>query len=196
VLKEAGHDHPVAPLGRAEHVLGTVAVVHVEIDDRHPLEPADLERIGGGHRDVVEDAKAHGARRGGVVPAGPHRAERVVRPSRHHFLDRENAGARRAPRRVEARGIHGGVGIELHVALLRRVLEDQIDVRGPMHPLEILLIGERRLQAAKLRQNPAGAHVFVHRIEAFGIFRVAGAHFVAQAFRVGDVGCRHGGSSR
>ena len=82
MLKEARHQHALAPRGRAEYVLGAVAVMHVEIDDGDPLEPLGLERVGGRHRDVVEDAKTHGARRRGMVAARPHRAECVLRAAR------------------------------------------------------------------------------------------------------------------
>ena len=55
--------------GRAQHharilverVLGAVAVVHVEIEDRDALEAVRFERVHRADGDVVEDAEAHRA---------------------------------------------------------------------------------------------------------------------------------------
>src|ERR1019366_10270082 len=96
MLEKARHQHSFPPLWLAERVLRAVAVVYVEVDDRHPLEALDLERLGGGPAAVVENAKAHRARRRRMMTAGPHGTKRVLRAAGHHFVDRQQPGARRA----------------------------------------------------------------------------------------------------
>ena len=99
---------------RAEHVLGAVAVVNVEVDDGHSLEPFDFERIGRGNADVVEYAKAqwsdlssHDDRRG-----APRKTHSLRGPP---SLRRPPGGLAPAARRAAARlyGFIGRVGIEL-----------------------------------------------------------------------------------
>ena len=58
VLERAHHQHALVVL---EDVLGAVAVVHVEVDDRDALEAVRFERVRRGDGDVVEEAEAHGA---------------------------------------------------------------------------------------------------------------------------------------
>ena len=81
-----------------ERGLGAVAVMHIEIDHGHALGAmlgAGMQRADG---DIVEEAEAHGAGRLGMVTGGTHRAEGVVRLSRHDLIDgveRSTGGAER-----------------------------------------------------------------------------------------------------
>ena len=50
-----------------EDLLGAVAVVHVEIDDRDSVQTVRFDRVTRCDRDVVEDAEAHRARTAGVM---------------------------------------------------------------------------------------------------------------------------------
>src|SRR5665811_307222 len=66
--------------------LGAVAVMHVEIDHRHALRAmggAGMERRDG---DRVEQAKAHGLGRFGVMPRGADGAEGIVRMSAGYLI--------------------------------------------------------------------------------------------------------------
>src|ERR1700749_1732564 len=90
----------------------------------------------------------------------------------------------RRPGGGETVGIHRGVGIELRVAFPRRVMEDQIDVFGLVHALDVPRLRERRLQAAQLLQQTRVAHVLIHRAEPFRILRMARPHFVTQTIGV------------
>ena len=76
MLEGRHHQHPRIV---AKDVLGAVAVVHVEVDHRHPLQPVLLERVGRAHRDVVEEAESHGPAALGVMPGRAHAAEGVAR---------------------------------------------------------------------------------------------------------------------
>ena len=61
VLEEAAHQHALVA---GDDVLGAVAVVHVEVDDRDPLQAVYDERMARRHGHVVEEAEAHRLRRG------------------------------------------------------------------------------------------------------------------------------------
>ena len=71
-----------------EDVLCPVAVVHVPVDDEDPLAPR--RQRGGGHRDVVEQAEAHGL-------VTPRRGARAAAPPRRRHHRRRGTG-RRPPR--------------------------------------------------------------------------------------------------
>ena len=192
MLEKARHQQVVPPLRCAKHILRAVAVVDVEVDYRDSLEPLLLQRVGSGHADVVEYAKAHRAALRCVVAARAHRAERVQYPPSHHLVHRQQPRAGRAPRRSEAVRVHHRIGVELHITLHGRILENQVDVGRAVHALEVVRVRKWRLQAQQLLQQPARAHVLVDRCQAGRAFGVASAHLMAQAVRVGDVGCSHG----
>jgi hypothetical protein len=87
--------------------------------------------------------------------------------------------------------IHRGVGIELHIAFGRRLLEYQIDIGRTMHPLEVVGTGQGRFQATQLIQHSVRLHVLVDGIQAGGRFGMPRAHFMTQAVGMGDIGSRH-----
>jgi hypothetical protein len=80
----------------AEDRLGAVAVVDVEIDDRHPLQPEPPLRRPGRDRDVVEEAEAHRPASERVMAGRPDEREAAA----ERGLDR---GAGRERRRLERR---------------------------------------------------------------------------------------------
>ena len=80
-----------------EDVLRAVAVMDVVIDDGD-LARAEMTRVGGGDRYIVEQAEAHRARALGVVPRRPHDRDRGPVRSGHHALDAVDGGARREQR--------------------------------------------------------------------------------------------------
>ena len=94
----------------AEDRLGAVAVVDVEIDDGHPLQPELRLRVARRDGDVVDEAESH-------RPVG----ERMVagRPAERETaaVDRLEREPRREERRVEARRPGRCVGIEQRVLL-------------------------------------------------------------------------------
>ncbi len=57
MLEGGAEQHPIVV---EEDVLGAVAVVHVEVEDRDPADAVRFQRVRRSGRDVVEQAKAHG----------------------------------------------------------------------------------------------------------------------------------------
>ena len=125
MLERRHHQHP--RIAR-EDVLGAVAVMDVEIDDRHALDPVDLERVRRAHRDVVEEAEAHRAVALRVVAGRADRAERRAAFAAHDEVGGEHDGARRVPGRRQRMRVHRGVGIEVVQAGLRAFGLDRRDV--------------------------------------------------------------------
>src|SRR5882724_9881385 len=57
VLKRRNHQH--SAIAR-EDILGSIAMVYVEIHDRDAIEAMDFKSMGGTHGDIVEKAEPHG----------------------------------------------------------------------------------------------------------------------------------------
>src|SRR5438094_1492094 len=143
----------------AEDVLGAVAMVHVEVDDRHALDAVMLERVLGPDSDVVEEAKPHraGARR--VMTRRAHRAKGAVGAPADHEVRGEHRGPRRAKRRIPGMRAHRGIGIEVHDSALRRGLADRFDVFEWMHPGELAHLGRWRIVALEQSRQTRGDEV-------------------------------------
>ena len=75
VLEKTHHQNSLV----ARHnVFGAVAVVHIKIDNRHPLQTMALQRILGCNRYIVEKAKTHRPVMAGMVAGRTHGTKRVV----------------------------------------------------------------------------------------------------------------------
>src|SRR5690349_19977452 len=59
-------------------VLGAVAVMHVPIDDQHPGDVVPLLSVPRRYRDVIEQAKPHGAIAFGMVPRRSNRTKDMI----------------------------------------------------------------------------------------------------------------------
>ena len=148
-LVDADVEHLV---GVGEDLLRPVAVVHVPVEDQHPLRAALGDRVRGGHRDVVEQAEAHRPVALGVVPGRPKAAERSSRVAGEQALGRPRGAPPRsgAPPRRSARS--ATVSWSIMPPPARAKLLDRVDVSGIVDALERLAVGGGRLGA--LRAEP------------------------------------------
>ena len=94
-----------------EDVLRAVAVVDVEVDDRHPFGAMPPLRVPGRDRRVIEETKAHRGFPLGMVPRRTGRDESVDGPPVHHLVDRQHGAARRMGDRRQRTGVHRGVRV-------------------------------------------------------------------------------------
>ena len=133
-----------------EDVLGAVAVMHVEVDDRDALESVRLQRVRGADRDVVEEAEAHRAPPLGVVARRAHGAERGLAFAAHHEVDRH---AR--PRRPRAAppcsecglsAVSGSMKCRPSSGLARSIV---VDVARAVHARDLLARRGRRTCSAR-----------------------------------------------
>ncbi|KGX96322.1 hypothetical protein Y023_5101 [Burkholderia pseudomallei A79D] len=133
-----------------ERLLRAVAVMHVPVDDRHPLDAVRGLRMARRDRDVVVVAVAHreiGAR---MVARRPDQRIRLPKRPRHHRIDSRARGARREPRDVFGRRAARRVVAEPHHLLARHraSLGELPQIFGPMHAQQ-LLIGRTRESDAR-----------------------------------------------
>ncbi len=124
-----------------EDVLGAVAVVHVPVDDGHPV--ALRRQLRRGDRDAVEETESHRPVGHGVMPGRPTGRERNVtlalverRDGVEHRSDRPEC---RGPRTRHDRG----VGVEVATTGGTELFEPA-DVVGRVHALDVVPLGDRR----------------------------------------------------
>jgi hypothetical protein len=92
-------------LVRFENGLGAIAVVHVEISDRHALQAVCRQRMRGSDCDAVEHAEAHRLIACSVVARRAHGAEGALPVVRvHHRVDGGHYGTGSAQGGVERTG--------------------------------------------------------------------------------------------
>jgi hypothetical protein len=135
-------------------------VVHIPIDDRHPL--ALLVELLGDDGDVVEDAEAEGTVAVGVVSGRPDRQQGIATLPRLDGGSRSDSGAGGAQRGLPRRLHHGSIGIE-HPTAVRTDLGDLVDIRLVVHesqvrsrPHQRISIGPPQRSAPQHGPDPAG----------------------------------------
>ena len=117
MLEDARHQDALVA---GDDVLGAVAVVDVEVDDRDALEAAHVERVARGDGDVVEEAEAHRLVARRVMAGRAHRAERVGDVAVDDRVGGGDGGAGGAQHRVQGAGRSDRVGVERAAAGRRR----------------------------------------------------------------------------
>jgi hypothetical protein len=168
-----------------EDILGAVAVVDVEVDDGDALGaivgPGIVGRDGGG----VEQAEAHGAVALGMVTGRAHGAKHIIELTAHHRIDPAGAGAHAAIGRLEALGVHPGIGIERFTALLGGGRLDHLDIALLMRPDDVVAAPQRCLLA---RQS--GEHLVVEdgidRLQPVGPLGVSERRVMLEAYGMGE----------
>jgi ribosome biogenesis GTPase A len=145
-----------------EQFLGSVAVMHVEVDDEDAFDSAPADEMPCGDRDVVEQAEAHRPPRERVMAGRPDRAERILAGSGQHFVARGDRRSGRSTCRVERMRRHHGVGIELRRRAEARLL-DGVDVGRLVTEVEIVATRRSRRPGTESRRHE---HVLEQRGEA------------------------------
>ena len=125
-------------------VLGAVAVMDVEVEDREPRQLVHRARLHGADGDIVEHAEAHGLHRprhGGRAGAW-RRTRCAASPAITASTAAQAAPAARSAASPES-GFEHGVGIDPDIALRRHAPQHAAGVALRMDPLDLL---ERRLR--------------------------------------------------
>ncbi len=167
-----------------EDGLGAVAVMHVEVGDRDPLQAMHGQRMSSGHRDVVEQAEAHRPLARGVMAGWTHRAERAPCATAEHRIDRGHDGTGRTQGRLGRAGAHHGVLVQGEHGVWRRTDHDLRDVGGVVHAQQLFAGGLRRLDAIE-RGETVVVQRLQHRVQPRRPFDMPRAGVVLQAGRVG-----------
>ena len=192
VLEDADHQDALVA---GHDVLGAVAMVHVEIDDGHALEPAHLQRMPRGNRHVVVEAEAHGRVAGGVVAGRADGAEGVLDAAVDHRIGGRHRRTGGTQHGLARGGVDAGVGVDgLRQAAVGGAVEHLVQftqIALAVGSLQVAARSQRRVHAGQRDVQAGGQQVILDRIEALRAFGVAGAHVVATAIGVGKVGSAH-----
>ena len=167
-------------------------MVDVEVDDGDPFQAVLVERMRGGHGDVVEDAESHGLVAGGVVAGRTAGDEGVGHLAAHHPVDRHHRAAGRMPGGLQAVRVHAGVGVEFAQAFAGRGRFDEVDVGGVVHPQQLAALYPCGFKMGQVIEQVGGVQPVVDGAQARGAFRMPAAHVVQKEAGVGDVGGMHG----
>jgi len=181
LLMHAHIEHAgVAPEDR----LGAVAVVHVPVDDQHPLQPVLRLGMAGRQGDVVEDAEAHAPLRLGVVAGWAQGGERPLYAAAEHRIHRHQGSAGGQPRHILAVVAEGSVaGGEFrqpvgHIAPQR--VEVALAVAAPQLRVADRPGGERPAALAE----PPGGQGRLQRLQPRRRLRMAAAGVVVAEGRI------------
>jgi len=192
MLEEAGHQDPVIA---GNDVFGAIAVVHVEVDDRHPFEPAHIQRMARRHRDVVEETKAHRWSRVAWWPGGRTAQKALTTsPSITASVAATAAPAARnaAPQVPGPALVSGSSARARHWAPAARPALAARARATRVRALELRQRRQRRLAMVQRIGQANGDQVVVDRVQALRALGVAAAHVVDAAIGVAEKGSGHG----
>ena len=171
----------------AKDVFGAIAMMHIEIYDRDPLQTMRFERVRGTDRDIVEEAKAHRTSMLSVMTRWTHAAERVRHFFAEHQVSTENRCSGGMQSGAVRMGVHRGVGIQVHNTGLGRGGFDFINVRRIVHPNQLIPARGGSLVLAQQAKQPRGDKLILDGAQALGRLGVIASHIVQLALRMGDV---------
>jgi hypothetical protein len=145
-------------------------MVDVPVEDKDSLHPMGLNRMGGGHRHVVEQAEAHRPIAFRVV-AGRTQATEGEAPIRQQPLHSDHRAAGRMQRRLPGPGARDGIEVDDPAAAPGELL-DRIHVAHLMDAVEQLALHRRRLD--QLHREPVAIrHRFLDRGQPTRVLGVA-----------------------
>ena len=167
-----------------EGMLGSVAVMDVEIDNAHPFDLPLHLKVARGDGHVVEVAKAHGLPLFGMVAGRAHSAKGVVDLPGH-----EHAGGLDHPARGQQCGL---IGVDAHlvVRVIERAVAGEADLFKPadvglvMDGLDPFHIGPLAADAHQVRQQAGLLDAPEDHFQAFSHLRMVRAGVVQQKSRV------------
>ena len=111
--------------------MGSVAVMHVEIDDRHPFCTMRGLRVACRDRRIVEEAKPHWQGDPGMMARRPQCGKSVFDAAAHDLVHGRRGSADAMANRIKTLRAHYGVWIEMHSSPCGRRDLDRIGiVRG------------------------------------------------------------------
>ena len=164
--------------------LGAVAVVHIPIDDQHPVEAVLLPRVVRRAGDASENAETHRAVAQRVMTRRAHRAEAPVIRSGCGEIDSHEDGARRRRRGVPAPLARDRIGVETASAG-RRNRSDRLDVRRIVAERQLL---GRRVPALEMFDSMKKIRLLAQRArdraKTSDVFRMTPSGVVTAAIAV------------
>ncbi len=114
-------------------IFSAVAMVHVEIGNRHAIQAMRGQRVRRTDGDVIEDTESHRPRSFRMMSGRADIAEGILHFASHHQVHAHHRRTCGAQRGRIGKGIHAGVAIEFHPALFRRGSGDSVHIVRIMH---------------------------------------------------------------
>jgi L-threonylcarbamoyladenylate synthase len=174
-----------------ENILCAVAVVNVEINDRHPLGTMALPGVEGGNRRLIEKAEAHGAVLLGMMAGWAHGAKGIAGLAPEHRINGRRRRSHRPHGGFQRMRRHYGIRVDVFEAAFRCHTQDLPHMLGRMGQQQLLLDGPGGL-AANGGGKVGRLQHRIDRLDAVDPLGVAGRRFMAQAGTVGVNEGRHG----
>ena len=177
----------------AHDVFGAVAVVDIEIHDRHPREAVLVDGMTGRDSHVIEKTKAHRPGIFGVVAGRAHGTEGVGCFAGHDRIHRGDAGAGGIARRGQSVGRQNGIFVQRDMALAGGHVIELLDMKRVVDLLNELQINRRRAATIQAVGDADDVEAFFDGHQPSGLFRVTVAHVMGATDGIGgEVRRRHG----
>jgi hypothetical protein len=191
MLKNSSHQYTLVA---HENFLGTVTVMHVEIDDRHTRKTPRLKRMSSGHSNVIEKAEAHRLCALGVMTWRADCTECILHISTHHQIGGKATRTGGTQGRLQGARRHCRIGIKMYDTACRTGAVHAIDVIARMDTQQLLHISQRRIVELKIDIQPGSNQAVINGPKPIRAFRMVGAHVVLPAVAVGNEGgsCHNG----
>jgi hypothetical protein len=103
MLVSGAEQHPFIV---SEDILGSIAVMHIKIQDSHPAQAVALQCMCGCNRDVVYKAEPHRIRPACMMTRRPHRTENGLSLPLHDSVHAQNSGPSCKQGGLKCLGIH------------------------------------------------------------------------------------------
>ncbi len=192
-LEETDHQDAFIP---GHDVFGAVAVVYIEIHDRHPLQAAHIQRMAGRHSDVVVEAKAHHRIAGGMVAGRAHGAKRIGDGTVEYRIRGRNRRPRSPQHGLGGGRTGGGVGVQA-AGLPTGGHGSEVGLQFAhigrrVSACQRLGAGQRGLMRGEPGIQPSHTKPLENGIQPLRALGVAAAHVMAATVRVGEQGGGHG----
>ena len=155
MLKETHHQDALVT---CDDIFGTVAVVHIKIDDRHALQAVTFQRVLGCNGNVVEETKTHGLVATGVVSRRTNRAKSGLHLACQHRIRGSQGGASGPQRRVPGADVDRSIRVNRRVGgatclnFLPQVIAQTTqcsDIHATMRQFNVCQRGDRRLASVQ-----------------------------------------------
>ena len=117
-----------------ENFFSTIAVVHVEINDGHPVKAVYLQCMSRTYSNIIVQAEPHGSIAFSVVSGRPYATEGIFHFTVHYQIDRRHHRAGSAPGGLQGIRTDHRVRIEACVAAGGHHGPDDFEMRWGMYP--------------------------------------------------------------
>jgi hypothetical protein len=171
-----------------KYFFGAIAVMHVEIDDRHARQTPRVECVSRRDGDIVEKAEAHRLATLGVMAGRSDRAKGVVRFAAHHQVSGITSRAGRAQGACKVPGDIAVSGIEMDDAMRRTAVMHMVYVVARMNAQQLLHLRQRCIVELEIDVETGGNQAIADRAEPVRALRMMRSHVVLPAVAMGNEG--------